>query len=131
MMLEFEVPLPPAACQPNGQHGHWSTKNGARRLYRSEVALIAQSAARVADWPIDPGPVRLSLVFGTRHGPVPDGRYRPRDFDNAVAAFKGARDGMRDAGLFADDDHRHLLDGGTQIDPTRGPGVYVRLEVIS
>jgi len=41
--------------------------------------------------------------------------YRPKDIDNLAGAMKSAQDGLKDAGLFADDTAKHVKHGDHSI----------------
>lgn len=101
--VTIEIPLPPRHCQSNGPHFHWAVKARARSQYRQEAFYCAkeQHATTLQ------GPVRLSVdVYAARK--AYDGRYRPVDAQNLVAAMKGALDGIVDAGVIRDDNHKCL-----------------------
>lgn len=100
--LTIEIPLPPKRCSPNGQHGHWSTQAAARKEYR-HWAYIAALAVKPKEW--DASPVRIDHEWFMGGGRKGDGSYRPLDTGNAVAALKGAIDGLKDAGVIEDDNH--------------------------
>ena len=127
--VEFEVPLPPRELSPNGR-ADWHEQMRAKATYRGEVALLCRSACNRIVWK-PPARARVALVFGTAPARVPDGFYRPRDVPNAIAAFKAGYDGLIDGGAIQDDDGRRMTLGHTEIDPKRGPGVYVVVEAVS
>lgn len=122
--------LPDLGQNPNSR-GHWSEKRH-KKGYRYEVEIDAKSAVNAARWDVAEM-VRVSLTFGTcitrtHHGRPADGRYRPIDPDNAVAAFKQGFDGLVDAGVMVDDSYRHMELGRVVIDQKQGPWVRVDVE---
>ncbi|GIW17455.1 MAG: hypothetical protein N2109_06940 [Fimbriimonadales bacterium] len=121
------VPLPPVEASPNGRLDR-RRRIGGLAAYRDEVALLAREAARREGWSWR-GPVRLSMVWGIRGGRAHDGRYRPADVDNAVAAAKPLIDGLRLAGVIADDRWELLELGQVRAERGGGPWVRVVLEV--
>lgn len=127
-----DLPLPPAVSSPN-RRAAWQKKASAAKQYRNACAFLALDAVRRAGWEA-PATVRLDLVLGTAPRlheasgrKLPDGRYRPLDEDNAVAACKALFDGLRDAGAVAEDHSGALRIGGVRIDSEAAPGVTVTI----
>lgn len=94
-MIALTLPLPPAALSPNAR-GHWAAKARATKAYRHRAEMTARAnvpAHRRERWPA--AEVRWTWYFPDR---------RRRDPDNIAAACKALWDGLRDAGIIADDD---------------------------
>ena len=125
--IVFDVPLPLRDCSSNGDKGSWRKKSRAVKTYRQE-GWCAFTLDKPAGY-CTPDRVRMSLVFATK-GARRMGRYAPRDISNALAAFKAAQDGIKDAGAMVDDDAAHCQLGSVTIDPGHGPWVRVTLEAI-
>ncbi len=88
---------------------HWAAKARIAKRLRADTAILA----RVARVP------RLDRIAVTLH-------YQPRvtrhiDGDNLLATVKPCVDGLRDAGVVPDDDHRHVVHLPVVIQP-REPG---------
>jgi len=115
--LEFAMPLPPIGCSPN-THRHWRYKAAAVKQYRSDCFLMAKS--QYGGTTIGQR-VRLSFdwYMAKRLSNVYDGLYRPKDTDNAIAAIKPLIDGLRDAGILADDNHQHVEIGRVNLYRTK------------
>jgi Holliday junction resolvase RusA-like endonuclease len=88
--LRVVLPLPPRELSPNWT-GHLRRMLAAKKRYR-ELARDAV-AGHPLGW-------RVAMVYTTFYWPD----KRRRDPDNAAASLKRAWDGMRLAGLLADDD---------------------------
>ena len=103
--MQFRVNLPPRLCKPNGPQGNWQAKAKAKASYREECgwrAICERNALTVrAKGAIFQHAVIQYTIIRKRQ----EGRYLPRDDDNAIAALKAAQDGFKDARLFADDAH--------------------------
>lgn len=115
--LKLVMPLPPIGCSPN-THRHWRYKAAAVKKYRSDCFLMAKSqygGATIATR------VRLSFdwYMAKQFSNVYDGLYRPKDTDNAIAAIKPLIDGLRDAGILADDNHQHVEIGRVNLYRTK------------
>lgn len=122
-MIELHLPLPLRDLSPN-RRVHWAAKNRAVQAYRVEVGWLVKEQ-QLEGIPLE-GPVRVFLTFNVR-SQYGDGRYRPRDQDNALSAFKAGFDGMTDAGVWTDDSQMEIA--GVSIERNPGePGVTVRLE---
>lgn len=122
----IQLPLPPRGCSSNGNKGSWRKKASATKVYRTQAFWATAEVAGLE--PKVKTPVRMSLTFCTK-GVRVVGLYAPRDISNAVAAFKGAQDGICDA-LRIPDSHQFLQLGAVTIDPTRGPFVLVEIEEV-
>lgn len=81
----------------NQRFGHWAQRNRAVQEWRSAVGWAAKEQ-RIP--PLGRVHVTLRLTPPTR---------RRRDQDNYVATLKCALDGLRDAGVLADDTPEHVL----------------------
>lgn len=111
-MIQIEVPLPPAACHPHAK-GHWRPKAEATKEYRqmAKIAAIQQTKGckflgrcRVShEWFM--GKCRAEQSVSPLRSAK---RYRPRDIANAIASLKAAIDGIVDAGVIGDDNHKVL-----------------------
>ena len=86
--LELEIPgLPPGL---NGSQSNWRVKAGIRKQWRRLASLAVGHRA-------PPRPLanaKLTLIRCST---------RPMDWDNAAASLKPLVDGLRDAGVIADD----------------------------
>jgi crossover junction endodeoxyribonuclease RusA len=107
--FRFSVILPAGLPLLNAnKRDHYHRRSGATRQLRSAAALALWSlpSYRAALIAAQPGPVlRRVHILGVLH---PPGRGR-RDPANWYPSFKAAVDGFVDAGLVADDDHRHVV----------------------
>lgn len=116
-MREFkiELPLPPLACSPNGRV-HWGAKARAVREYRAACGYLTvkQIGRRRAQ-----GKVIIDLDFYLARPELPDGLYRPRDEDNAIAASKAAIDSLKDCGLVTQDSKRYVRIGSVNLRTTK------------
>lgn len=127
-MIEFSVPLPPRSCSPNGNKGSWRMKYSGSTRYRTLSRLFAANALMQCD--TKPRRVRLHLEFCLKGGRKEAFYgYQPRDVDNAIAAFKGAKDGIADA-LGIPDSARFMELGAVTLRVDVGPFVRVRIEVL-
>ena len=111
--LRITIPLPPKALSPNFHGSHWFVKD-ATKAYRKAAGWAAKAAMSdrspffVA---FDRATVTATFYCGptmmTKAG-VPDGLYRPLDSTNANDSLKAAIDGLKDAGVFPEDDHTRV-----------------------
>lgn len=123
-LLVFEVLLPPRQLSPNSR-GHWARKLSPTRVYRREVGMLALSAMRKQNWtPNEHFAPSVLLEFNVT-ALKGDGLYRPKDVDNAVAAFKAGLDGMTDAGCWSDDSVVGNVNATIHRDSVELPGVTV------
>lgn len=133
-VLVFEVPLPPTALSPNHRGETVAARQArSKRLeqYRTLVRFAARDAAIRAGWK-PPIKARISLLYAIRPTPNTardelDRLYRPRDWDNAVAAFKAGQDGIVAAGVLKGDTWG-MLEGG-RISATGAEGPFVRVTI--
>jgi len=96
-MNRWTLRLPTLAPHtPNSRSGHWRDRHSHAREWRSTVGWVAK-AARVPR--VDQAAIALV-------GAPPD--RRRRDTDSLALACKHAIDGLRDAGVLADDDASHV-----------------------
>lgn len=94
MKIEFEILGLPKSL--NGAHGHWRAAAAERKKWRqlsADHAWAAIARARLAGME----PLKKAKITCTRCSAM------RMDFDNLVASFKGCVDGLKDAGLIADD----------------------------
>lgn len=92
--LTVTIPIPPAECSPNARC-HWRTKARAVKNYRLTCGLLACTEAR-PDKPWKRARVQAAFYVKSHQGMRSDG-------DNRLASLKAAFDGLRDAGIIADD----------------------------
>lgn len=112
-VLWFKGSLPTRALVPHLKASH--AHHAAVKRMRNEFHILGVGQ-RVQSEPMK----RFNLVyeycppnreFRKREALLPKYRrsYAPTDHDNAFAAAKPAIDGLRDAGILADDDHKHVV----------------------
>ncbi len=90
------LPLPPAAMNPNGSHGHWAQVARARKKCR-KLACEAVKAEQIDEtWQR----VEVKAVFFYY-------QKRRRDGSNFNTRLKSYFDGIVDGGLVVDDDYEH------------------------
>lgn len=123
--LVIEGPLPDRALSPNGNI-HWRRSQPARTEQRKwwRVATLKAREGRHAS---PPERVRVSIDVGIKGGKTA-GLYQPRDATNALAALKGALDGIVDGGGAIDDSQRHWELGRVALSRSWGPGVRITVE---
>ena len=92
--MRVDLPWPPSALKPNGQHGHWSKKSGAAKSYRADCTILCRAAGL--------SPAAMEAAHLTIRFCPPD--KRRRDLDNMLASFKQGIDAI--ASSIAVDDHR-------------------------
>lgn len=95
------LPLPNRRLSPNcsvGSRGGRFAKAAATKRYRA----MARDAAKQAG--VETAPWEFATAEAVFYWPD----ARRRDQDNALASLKAAYDGIVDAGLLIDDDHKHL-----------------------
>lgn len=95
------LPLPPKVLSPNcavATPGGRFAKAAATKRYR-QLAREAIEAEDISTKPWNKIAVAPEFFFSSE---------RRRDEDNAIASLKAAYDGIVDAGLVADDDHKHM-----------------------
>jgi Holliday junction resolvase RusA-like endonuclease len=111
--------LPDRPLNPNWR-GHWAIKAKAVKGYRRlacALALEAIGRGRKPRWTA--ASVRAEFVFRD---------YRRRDPDNLMASLKPVWDGLRDAGVLADDDRLAILP--PLIDIGSLPGVAIMVDAV-
>lgn len=94
-MTLLHLPLPPKEASPNWR-GHWGTKLKATNQYRRDCKYYARLHAHKHR-----GPTTIQYCFRFRIA-------RRRDPDNFVARMKAGLDGLRDAGIIADDSSQDI-----------------------
>lgn len=82
---------------PNSRSGHWRARYDATRAWREAAAWVAKGDSL----PQVERPVVITLTV------TPPDRRR-RDVDSFALAYKAAVDGLRDAGVIADDSWTHV-----------------------
>lgn len=96
---------------PNDRNGHWRARHDAQRAWREAAGWCARQLDAV-----DP-PVVVTLT-----GRPPD--RRRRDVDGWSLAAKAAIDGLRDAGVIADDSWAHVREVRLRAVPPDGSGEW-------
>lgn len=112
--------LPPGPLWPNARP-HRMTKARATKAYRHEAKIAAKQALR-RSVPPRWAAATLEAHFYFR-------AQRRRDPDNCLAALKAAFDGLRDAGVIADDNRLTHRPVKVECGRSRG-GVELRIEPI-
>ena len=77
-----------------------------------EMVMLAKIARIIA--PLE-APVRIRASFYNGGKGLKDGRYRPLDRANGIAALKAAIDGLREGGVILDDTNEMLWWGSVDI----------------
>lgn len=141
-MIEFTVPLPPRALNPQGTGVQQRWQFSYAKAYRETIMIEGRNALADDQWRwrcVDDGSVlyRVSLfagrgVCGHAGGDrlLPDKKrcYRPLDVTNLVSAFKHGFDGLKDAGIIPDDNYRVMELGEVRIVDDAPGVVRVRIE---
>jgi len=91
--IHLILPMPESCLWPN-RVSHWTKKARAKKKQRQTAALLALPHRPKSRDPIASGVIEFRFYW-------PDARRR--DMDNALAAMKSAIDGIKDAGVIADD----------------------------
>lgn len=112
--MEVTLSYPPRALWPNARP-HWGTKQRAVRTYRHEAKILAM-AAGARDFAAERVSVAVTVHPPTRNTP---------DADNALAALKGAIDGIADA--LRIDDSRFDFAAPVIGEPIKGGRVIVEI----
>jgi Holliday junction resolvase RusA-like endonuclease len=99
--LTIVLPLPSGHLSPNRPPGSFGGRMRKARLTKRYLELARRAAEESG---IESGPWPLTKVQTTYY----HRQDRRRDSDNYMAMLKAAFDGVRDAGIIEDDDHRHL-----------------------
>ncbi len=141
-MSVIEFPLPPSELSPNNHAVHWAKKAAAAAAYKSECLVLALRALNGGAKPRYDA-VRLEILYCTGHAHSTtqrttrglrllrsDGRYRPKDRDNATAALKPMIDALTMAGWIKDDNADVVQGLELNLDASRAPGVIVQLVVL-
>jgi crossover junction endodeoxyribonuclease RusA len=115
------LPLPPRECSPNARV-HWVAKAAAVRDFRADCGILIAQVAMRAPRRLLVTPVVITLDIYCGHTwvgdmVIADGRYRPKDVDNALAACKPLIDAIVDAGVIPDDSTKHVRRIITTIHP--------------
>lgn len=111
MKIEVRISLPPIGCSPN-KGGNRMASARARKQQRSATCYAAMAAKRAAKFPcLTQARITVEFLMGQRLLFPSSHFYRPRDRQNAIASLKGAVDGLVDAGVILDDNHK-VLDWG-------------------
>ena len=99
--------LPFPELSPNARH-HWAVKARAVKASREEIGWLDK-----AQWHDDKPmmKVRISYRFYVKD-------KRRRDANNFLASVKSWSDGLIDAGVFWDDDTKHLVLGRVEVIPS-------------
>ena len=105
--MQFKISLPPRLCKPNGPQGNWHARARAKAEYKEESGWLAVAARGPMNFRDPPFFSRAAVTF-TVIRKRQEGRYLPRDADNALASLKAAIDGFKDAALFKDDSPQYV-----------------------
>jgi hypothetical protein len=133
VILEVMLPLPPVQLSPRKRGGHWAVDRKFAAEYKNDCLAVLRSQKMASakeitlHWTLFTARLRNS-----RGRVIPDGLYRPKDKDNAIAALKYAQDAIVAARIVADDDSPRVNLGGLQIIPERDSkgkrGALLRIE---
>ena len=128
LSVTLELPLPLAKCSPNARFcGHWSAAAEARRDYKAECLACLPRIDYMFGKMFAAATIRTEWFLGPA-----EGRYHPRDQQNATASLKAAVDAIVDAGYLPDDSSKYLTWGETVLRTARESGgracVVVTLE---
>lgn len=114
--IVLSVPLPLKDLGGNSRV-HFAVRSKAVAAYKRDV-----SPAILAARPQVPlrTPVVIKYEYFThqlraRGKRIPDGRYRPRDYDNAIRAMKAFQDALVDHGVIPGDSRKFVRLGGIDI----------------
>jgi crossover junction endodeoxyribonuclease RusA len=119
-MIRITMPLPWPELSPNARV-HWAAKHTATAEYRERAriaACIAVPASQRPRW--REARICFAAYFKTA---------RRRDPDNLIASTKSLLDGLRDAGILADDDRLVLMPPTMGVDPVR-PRLEITIEAL-
>lgn len=122
----IEGPLPHRSLSSNGARGNWRGAAKHRAVQRAEWRILTLAVLRGTSWTA-PERVNVDVHVGIRGGRGV-GLYQPRDATNALAALKGAFDGIVDGGGARDDSAKHWGLGTVTLSATWGPGVRVTIK---
>jgi crossover junction endodeoxyribonuclease RusA len=111
------MPIPDRVLSPNSR-AHWATRAKAVKAQRQLAYLLTRSAGGAGlKWP--QCVAKVDFYWPCR---------RDRDIDNANATLKAAFDGMREAGLFVDDNSSVLSHEPTEFHiDAENPRVEIRV----
>ena len=99
---------------------HWRTKATAKTRITYQIKQALQAS------PVPP--IRRCKVTITQY--APDGRRR--DVDGLSAFRKDVLDSLVKWGVFPDDNYKHIVDGGNEIEIDRdNPRLVIRLDVLN
>ncbi len=114
--IVLSIPLPPKDLGGNSRV-HFGARAKATLEYKQDVAPAIRSARPAV-------PLRTPVVIKyeyfthqlrARGKRIPDGRYRPRDYDNAIRAMKAFQDALVDHGVIPGDSRKFVRLGGIDI----------------
>jgi hypothetical protein len=139
--ITLTLSLPPKGCSPNMEsHRHWRERSAARSEHRGEAkvrllrAVVDAAHAGIVDWKVAGNTPMVGHVvihsewfLGKKFRG--DGRYRPRDIANAIAALKAAVDGFVDARLVKDDTAAYVSWGSTVLHSAKESGQRACVEI--
>lgn len=128
---KFYADLPLSGLSPNRKSAIWRAEAKVRAEYLDECVdefskVVVRCTGRLA---LDDPPWRVATVHVRaryRMASVSDGRYRPRDEPNLIAALKPAFDALTRVGVLVDDDYKHMHLGDIDIEPAS-----IRAEIAS
>lgn len=92
----LEIELQGLPKTTNGSHQHWRVKHAQSKAWKTRVFALS--------WPKRPAqPLKRAKITYTRFSST-----QP-DFDNLVISFKAIQDGLRQAGIIADDKQANVI----------------------
>ena len=115
MSLKFEIEIPGLPRTTNGSHGHWRAAAAERKKWRTAICLLASRERPSV-------PLKKAKITCIRYS------SSEPDFDNLVISFKSCLDGLRDAGVIADDKKRNI--GATTYLWQKAPARQGKIKII-
>jgi Holliday junction resolvase RusA-like endonuclease len=137
VILEVMLPLPPVQLSPRKRGGNWAVKRKAAAEYKDDcLACLLASKARGNTFSrvVLHYTLHTARLRNSKGRPVPDGLYRPKDIDNAIASLKYLQDAIVAAKIVLDDDSGRLSLGRVkilgEIESKGVRGVTVQIEAV-
>lgn len=116
---QIRIPLPPKGLSPQKRGEHWSIKRNAAKEYKADVLASLFQQWRGQRFCFSKIEISYELFCGhirnSKGRIIPDGCYRPRDKDNAIAALKYAQDALVAFAIVQDDNSRNVSLGTVEI----------------